>query len=75
MRDFNNSSYKVKKVLRKCEETKRKFMSSETVVLTSSVVKDDIFEVVIKRGILPPRGSKHNSVRVKQSLVFGSISE
>ena len=50
-------------------------MSSETVVLTSSVVKDDIFEVVIKRGILPPRGSKHNSVRVKQSLVFGSISE
>ena len=50
-------------------------MSSETVVLTSSVVKDDFIEFVTKRGILPPRGFKLNSVRVKQSLVFGSISE
>lgn len=58
-----------------CAETKRKLMSSENVVLTSSVVKDDFIEIVTKRGVLPPKSSKLNSVRVEQSLVFGSISK
>ena len=46
--DFSDSSFKFKKVLMICAETKRKLMSSENVVLTSSVVKDDFIEIVNK---------------------------
>ncbi len=74
-RGFGNKSSKVKKVLRKCEETKRKFMNSETVVLSSSVVNDYSIEIAIMRGKLHQEALNSALFEFNNFLCIGSISE
>jgi len=74
-RGFSNKSSKVKKVLRKCEETKRKFMNSETVVLSSSVVNDYSIGIAIMRGKLHQEALNSALFEFNNFLCIGSISE
>jgi len=75
MIDFSDSSFKFKKVLRICSETKRKLMSSENVVLTSSVVNDYSIEIAFKRGKLPQEAFNSFLLEFNNFLCIGSISE
>ena len=72
---FSDISFKIKKVLRKCAETKRKLMSSENVVLTSSVVNDYSIEIAFKRGKLPQEAFNSFLLEFNNFLCIGSISE